>query len=65
MRTVVGPLRAVGLAAAAVSGLGGCIVYTVADTAATVVGAAVDVTVGVAGAAVDVVTGGDDDEDDG
>lgn len=36
--------------------LGGCVVATVADTAATVVGGAVDVTVGVAEGAVDLVT---------
>lgn len=55
----------------AVVGLGGCVAYTVVETAADVAGAAVDVTTTAVGAGVSAtagavrlaIPGGDDDED--
>ena len=59
-------IRAYSLAALAVTGLEGCIAYTVVDTAvdvtSTAVGAAADVTGAVVGGAVDLVTDDDDKE---
>lgn len=43
------------IAALITLGLGGCVVATVADTAATVVGTAVETTADVVGGAVDLV----------
>lgn len=44
--------------------LGGCVVASVADTAADVAGTAISTTADVATAPVDLVVGDDDDDDD-
>ncbi|MEM7177530.1 MAG: hypothetical protein AAGD47_10645 [Pseudomonadota bacterium] len=52
-------LGILGLSACALTG---CIAYTVADTAVSVVSTTVKTTANVAGGAVDLVVGGDDDD---